>query len=146
MLSESNLKNMSGAGSVAGLTDSSVEREQDPRDKVKEDRENLVKTRERQAQALTDSILDFKIESQKKNIQNSNAIVEFRKKMTAVQNELVNKYYIKVDELDKKNSEMKIKLDEYRLESKAKWISFKYEYNHDMVVLEKAIKELIIEL
>jgi len=145
MLSESNLSNLPQAEFEVKLTDSSVEIVQDPRDKAKEDREDLVKTREKQAVTLHDSIRDFKMESLEKINQNGKIIAEFGEKIPVSQSELVAKYHSKVNELNQKNSEMKTKLEEYKLESKGRWISFKYEYKHDMIALDKALKDLVIE-
>ncbi|HEY5499027.1 MAG TPA: hypothetical protein VIK20_01450 [Bacteroidales bacterium] len=145
MLSESNLSNLPQAEFEVKLTDSSVEIVQDPRDKAKEDREDLVKTREKQAVTLNDSIQDFKMESLDKISQNAMFIAEFREKIPVAQSELVAKYHSKVNELNQKNSEMKTKLEEYKLESKGRWISFKYEYKHDLIALDKALKDLVIE-
>ncbi|MDD4921116.1 MAG: hypothetical protein PHS30_01415 [Bacteroidales bacterium] len=145
MLSNSNFENLSQTGVEAGVTDSPAEKVQDARDKLKEARENLIKAREELVQVLKDSVEDFKNESQEKNNRNATIIAEFRKKAPATQNELIVKYHIKVDELEKKNSEMKKKLDEYIVEGKGKWVSFKHEYNHDMIGLEKALKDLTLQ-
>jgi len=145
MLSESKLSNLPQAEFEVKLTDSSVEIVQDPRDKAKEEREDLVKTREKQALTLHDSVQNFKMESLEKISQNVKIIAEFIEKIPETQSELVDKYHSKVNELNQKNSEMKTRLDEYKLESKGRWISFKYEFKHDLIALDKALKDLVIE-
>jgi len=145
MLSESNVSNLPQAELEVKLTDSSVGMVQDPRDKAKEDREDLVKSREKQALTLHESVQDYKIESLERLGQNLKIIAEFREKIPAAQSELVDKYHAKANELEQKNTDMKTKLDDYKLESKGRWISFKYEYKHDMIALDKALKDLVIE-
>ena len=114
------------------------------RDKLKDARENDINAHEELTQKLTDSIQNFKTESQEKSDINEKLITEFRERRPIFQDELVAKYLSKVDELERKNSEMKRKLDEYKMEGQGKWISFKHDFNHDMNGLEKALKDLTI--
>jgi len=114
------------------------------RKKLKDAMEHVINAHEELTQTLTDSIQNFKIESQEKNDINEKLITEFRESRPIFQDGLVAKYLSKVDELEKKNSEMKRKLDEYKMEGQGKWISFKHDFNHDMSGLEKALKDLNI--
>jgi len=145
MLSNSNLKNSPRTGFEAGVIDSPAEKVQDARDKLKEAREGVMKAREDLVQALKDSVRNFREESQERNNKNEKIIAEFKDLLPAVRDELVAKYHIRVEELEQKNTEMKRKLDEYKVEGKGKWISFKHEFNHDMNGLEKALKDLTVE-
>jgi len=144
MLSESNLRNLPQTKFETGLTDA-LTSEQDPRDKAKEDREKLIKTREMQAQEFHDSVSDFRIEYQDISNRNYKIIADFRKKTPAENLEDVAKYLSKINELEQKNGELKDKLEAYNVESKGRWISFKYEYKHDMIEFEKAIKAFSID-
>jgi|GEM_PF-1679395 len=144
MLSESNLRNLPQTKFETGLTDA-LSSEQDPRDKAKEDREKLIMTREMQAKEFYDSVSDFRIEYQDISNRNSNLLAEFRKNTPAENLEDVAKYLSKVSELEQKNGELKEKLEAYNVASKGRWISFKYEYKHDMIEFEKAIKAFSID-
>lgn len=144
MLSESNMRNLSQTKFETGLTEASSSG-QDPRDKAKEDREKLVKTREMQAQEFLDSVSDFRVEYQEISAKNSKILADFRKNAPAENMENVARYLSKINELEQKNSELKDKLEAYTVESKGRWISFKYEYKHDMIEFEKAIKTFSIE-
>jgi hypothetical protein len=149
MLEKSKIKNNIRTGFMGGVVgtpaESPAEKVQDARDNLKDARENLLKAREAVVQALKDSVQNFKKESQEKNSQNEKIIAQFREMIPAARNELIEKYYSRIEALDHKNSEMKRKLDEYRVEGKGKWVSFKHEFNHDMNGLEKALKEFTIE-
>jgi len=144
MLSESNLRNLPQAKFETGLTDA-LTRDQDPRDKAKEDREKLVKTREMQAQEFQDSVSAFRTEYQEISTKNYRILADFRKNAPSENMENVTKYLSKINELEQKNGELKDKLEAYSVESKGRWISFKYEYKHDMMEFEKAIKTFSID-
>ena len=144
MLNKSKLIPHTRTGIEVEVAESSTGIMETARDKWKDTKENVINTREDSVQTLTDSIQNFKTESQEKNDINEKLITEFRERRPIFQDGLVAKYLSKVDELEKKNSEMKRKLDEYKMEGQGKWISFKHDFNHDMSGIEKALKDLNI--
>jgi len=149
MLSKSIFEKLTRTGLVAIVVDTPVEspakKVQDVRENLNEARENLIKAREAVAQALLDSVQNFKNESYERNIKNGRIIAEFRNMIPSAKNELISKYYTRIDELELKNYEIKNKIEAYIFEGKCKWISFKNEYRHDMCSLEKSIKDFSIE-
>jgi len=145
MLDKMNSIFSSHASSETGLAAISDDKAQNTWDKAIEDRMNLMKAREEQASALHDSVQHLKNESLQRNSKNDKLIAEFRKQIPTINNDQITRFLTRADELEQKNNEMKRKLDEYKLEGKGKWISFKHEYIHDMNVLEKAVSELTFE-
>jgi len=128
------------ASGESDVVNSQKNRMHDPWYKAIEDRNNLIKAREDQAYELKVSVQYLKDESLKINNKNERILDEFRKMISASDDEL----HAKTDELIQKISEMKNRLEEYRFESKAKWISFKCEYIHKMNELEKAVSSLVV--
>jgi hypothetical protein len=113
---------------------------------------DVMVERERQAvaqqtmiQALHDSVSLFKSESLTKHSKNNQLIGEFRDLIKEATNEFVAQYHIKINALEQKNEELKGLIENYSVEGRAKWISFKHEFNHHMCCLEKAINELSVE-
>ncbi len=54
-------------------------------------------------------------------------------------------YAMRISELEKKNDEMRVKLEEYKATEKDKWEEFKTEFNHDMDGLGDAFKDLTVK-
>lgn len=54
-------------------------------------------------------------------------------------------YEEKIDALNKKNSDMKMKLDDFKFDNRTKWESFKSEFNKDMSELGTAIKDFTVK-
>ena len=52
---------------------------------------------------------------------------------------------MKVADLDKKNSDMKKKMADYKASNKENWENFKTEFNHDMNELGQAFKDLTVK-
>jgi len=144
MLNKSKVIHHSRIGLEAEETDSSTGITGTVRDKVKDTRKDVINDSGKLVQVLTDSIQNFKTESQEKSDINEKLITEYRERRPIVQDEQVAKYLSKVDELERKNSEMKRKLDEYKMEGRGQWVSFRQEFNHDMSGLKKALKDLTI--
>jgi len=145
MLLNKKLKDSDHSEFVTGLTNSPAEKVQDARDKLKEARENVIKAREEVVEALKESVKNFKDQTQEKNNRNEKIIAEYRERIPAAKNELIEKYHSKIDELALKNAEMRKKLEAYKIEGKGKWVSFKHEFNHDMGGLEKALKDFTMD-
>jgi hypothetical protein len=53
-------------------------------------------------------------------------------------------YAKKIEELEQKNKDIKIKVDSYKNDTSDDWELFKREYNHDMDQLNRAINEMAI--
>jgi uncharacterized lipoprotein YajG len=92
-------------------------------------------------QAHQDSITEyqlFKIESENRIIANEKSIEELRVKIVSANKENKVLYETKLAELQKRNSDLKIKLDNYKEDGTDKWQTFKTEFKSDMDELGKA--------
>lgn len=70
---------------------------------------------------------------------NNKSIAEFKTRIENEKKEAKADYIKKIEELEKKNSDVKKKMDDYKNDGKANWESFKSEFNRDMEELGNAI-------
>lgn len=68
-------------------------------------------------------------------------------KLKIAKEKLDNKvlYNKKIDELEKKNRDMKKRMDEFSEDGMDNWASFKAEFNHDMDELGRALKDFFTD-
>jgi uncharacterized protein YPO0396 len=71
---------------------------------------------------------------------NNNSIAEFKKRIENEKKEAKADYTKRIDELEKKNSDIKKKMDDYKSDGKANWEAFKAEFGRDMDELGEAIR------
>ena len=82
----------------------------------------------------------YRIETQEKIDANNRKIAEL-KLNAASKKESVRKEHVKgIEELERKNNQMKTKLDDYRDDGREKWERFKKEFGEDMNELGEALK------
>lgn len=91
-----------------------------------------------------DDMDNFKKETKTQISENQKSINEFKAPIAEGKKEAKADYDDKVNALEQKNSDMKRRMDEYKLEGKDHWNSFKKEFNHDMDELGKALKDLTV--
>ncbi|TRX46404.1 hypothetical protein FNH22_30905 [Fulvivirga sp. M361] len=111
-----------------------------PSEKLEESQTELAEASEDLVKAREDYLVDmkaYKIEIGEKIATNEERLKKFR----GVRAD----YEQKINALETKNSAMKTKLDENKVEGKAQWDSFKAEFNQDMDELETALKDLTIK-
>lgn len=70
---------------------------------------------------------------------NNQSIAEFKKRIENEKKEAKADYNKRIEELEKKNSDIKKKMDDYKAEGKSNWESFKAEFSRDMDELGNAI-------
>jgi hypothetical protein len=73
---------------------------------------------------------------------NQKSIDEFNTRIANEKEEDREEYKEKITELNRKNSDLKRRLDEYKADGKAKWIAFKTGVDTDMHKLGRSITEL----
>ena len=87
----------------------------------------------------------YKVETAKEIAANDLSIAEFNARISKEKKETLVEYKKKIAELNQKNSDMKLKMANYKAEGKDQWEAFKTEYNHDMEELGKAFKDLSVK-
>jgi len=92
-----------------------------------------------------DSVDQFKKQSEKQIRLNKKEIVLFKTEIIDEKEKARIKDDEKIAELELRNNDLVIRLDNYYDESQEQWDSFKVEYNEDMEDLEDDFKDLTIE-
>lgn len=87
---------------------------------------------------------NYKLEVKSKITTNEQSINEFKARIANSKIEAKADYDRRINVLEKKNTDMQRKMDEYKMESAEQWKSFKAEFNHDMDEIGKALKDLTI--
>ena len=80
----------------------------------------------------------FKKEAADKIATNERSIAEFKARKANEKKEAQADYEKEIADLEHKNSDMKKKIDEYQIEGKEKWETFKADFSHGMDELGKA--------
>lgn len=119
-----------------------------PAGKVEDATEDAVeaeKALEKANQEYLNDIEKYRLETIAKIEENEQTILDFKEKIELEKKDVKAEYFKKIEELNKKNSDLKIKIQDYNVEGKEKWEAFKAEYNRDMEELGKAFKDLTIK-
>ena len=90
-------------------------------------------------------VASFKKENEEKIEANNKSIAEFNQRIADQKATAKADYKIKIAELEKKNTDMKKKMDDYKEDGKDNWTKFKAEFSHDMDELGKAFKNLTVK-
>ena len=126
------------AGVIFISCNTSSQRVENAETNVQEAADDLEKANQ---EYLTD-IEKYKIEAAEKIAANNQTVMEFNARIEKEKKEVRADYRKKISELEKKNSDMKMKIDNYKAEGKEKWIAFKKEFTREVDELGKAFNEL----
>ncbi|MFI0491187.1 hypothetical protein [Flavobacterium sp.] len=116
--------------------------ETESQEKVQEARENLVVAKKAASdeewkafEENTDSIIN----------ENEIQITELKLRMKKTGKSIDANYKKNIDVLDKKNKELKARMDMYKNDANSDWQSFKREFKHDKDELGQALKDLTVK-
>lgn len=118
-----------------------AEKVENAENKVAEANKDLVKANE---EYLAD-IAKFKAETDEKTAANAKALAEFKLRVATEKKETREAYNKKIAELEKKDSDLKKRLADYKANGKDNWQIFKAEFSRDMDELGKAFKDLTVK-
>jgi hypothetical protein len=88
---------------------------------------------------------NYRIETAARIAANDESIREFNARVEKDKRAANADYKKKMAELQQKNVDMKLRMDNYREEGKDKWVIFKTEFSHDMDEMGKAFKDLTVK-
>ncbi|MFE3867229.1 hypothetical protein ACFX5E_03960 [Flavobacterium sp. LS2P90] len=127
----------------------STKKEEMAKDKVADAREDMADAAEElmvaKKEATAEEWKKFKAETNVRITENESRIAELKVKMKNTGNSMDAMYAKKIDELEQKNKQIKIKVDSYKNDTSDDWESFKKEYNHDMDQLSQALKDMAVD-
>ncbi len=126
----------------------STKKEEDAKDDVADARENTEDAKEElmvaKKEANAEEWKKIKKETNKRITENKIRIAQLKVKMIKSGYSIDTLYAKKIEELEQKNKDIKIKVDSYKNDTSDDWELFKREYNHDMDQLNRAIKDMTI--
>jgi chromosome segregation ATPase len=127
--------------SPAKKVENAEEKVQSAKSDVKDAKLDLAEAQ--QGAAISD-FQKFKNESNEEINRNDKRIAELRIEMKNEKKEAREKDEKKIDALEKKNHELKEKLEAYHDDGKSDWREFKTEFKHDLDGLGKAFKDITV--
>lgn len=117
------------------------ERVENAKEKVADAEENLQETKEDYKKEME----EFKIFIAADIASNEKSIKELNARIAKQKSTVKAEYRKKVEELDRKNSALKMRIEGYQADNKTNWEKFKTEYSRDMEELGKAIKGFTVK-
>lgn len=111
------------------------------KENVEEAQENVDEA-ERELEIANNEYLEdmenYKKETSVKIEANNKSIIDFNKRIANEKTEAKEEYQKKIAELDQKNSDLKMRMENYQASGKENWEVFKSEFNRDMDALGTA--------
>jgi hypothetical protein len=86
----------------------------------------------------------YKKETADKIAANEKCVADYKSRIAQEKRQARDNSNRKIEVLEKRNNDMKRKLEDYRADNKDHWESFKVEFNHDMDELVKAFQDLTV--
>jgi hypothetical protein len=124
----------------------STKKQEDAIDDVADARENTEDAKEQLMVAKKDANANewkkIKKETNTRITENKIRIAQLKVEMIKSGFSIDTAYAKRIEELELKNKNIKIKVDSYKNDTSDDWELFKREYNHDINELNRAIKEL----
>lgn len=114
--------------------------------KVVKAEENVVDAEKELQTAEEEYLADveqYKQLSAEKIAANERSIAEFNARIEKEKSDVKTAYKTKIKELELKNSDLKRKMDDYKVEGKDKWELFKTEFGKDMDNLSESITNFV---
>jgi len=88
-----------------------------------------------------EEVVQYRVEKAEAIAANEKSIAEFKARIEKDKKGAKADYLNTIAELEKKNTDMKYKMDNYKEEGKEKWVLFRDEFTRDMIELAKAVNE-----
>jgi hypothetical protein len=116
-----------------------------PAQKVQNAQENVNQANKDLDTATKEYLADidnYKKQTADRITANQNSIDEFNERIANDKKEAKEEYEQKINVLEKKNTDMKKEMDDYKADGKEKWEIFKAEFSKSMDDLAKSFKDL----
>ena len=116
-----------------------------PAEKVEKAQDNVVeanKDLQEANQAYLQEIEAYRVVTAKNIESNEKIIADFNLRIDKQKSAAKAEYQKRIAELEKKNSDMKMNIANYKEEGQENWNTFRTNFNRDMEELGKSIKEM----
>ncbi|MFV8376141.1 hypothetical protein [Flavobacterium sp. LB1P62] len=137
------------AGTVLVGCQTSTKKEEIAQDKVAAAREDVKDAKEELTDARKEATAEewkaFKDQTNTTVNENEMRIVDLKAKIKKTGNSIDAMYVKKVEELEQKNKDLKVKVETYKNDRNSDWESFKREYTHDINELGDALRDVTID-
>ncbi|HPH81662.1 MAG TPA: peptidase M23 [Flavobacteriales bacterium] len=124
------------AGILTGCT-STASKVENAEENVKKEQEDVVKANEN----LKMEIENYRKESVSKIDGNDQRIAEVRAQAEKDKSAMKSEVKTQIADLEKKNAELRTKLNDYQSDKQEDWDNFKKELNHDMDELGNSLRD-----
>ncbi|MDO9000018.1 MAG: hypothetical protein Q7W45_09655 [Bacteroidota bacterium] len=117
-----------------------------PTEKMENAQQNVTEANKDLNKAQEEYIIDvenYRKETNAKIAANEKSISEFDVRIENEKKDAKADYKKKITELEQKNTDMKKKMDDYKLEGKEKWETFKSEFSREIEELGASINNLM---
>lgn len=135
---------LSGCFSDSKKVENAEQKVQDAKSDVKAADQSLVEAKQTQDGAVISDYQKFKNESTEAINENDRRIAKLRIDIKNEKAEARAKDEKKIDALEKKNRELREKLEAYHDDGKSDWKEFKKEFNHDLAGIGNAFKDITV--
>jgi outer membrane murein-binding lipoprotein Lpp len=129
------------AGTILSGCSSPEQKVENAKEDVKDAKQDLSQA---QNEAAATEFQKFKNESNSRIAVNENRIAELKAEMKTESTESRERDEKKIDALEKRNHELKQRLEAYNDDGKSDWQEFKKEFNHDMEGIGDAFKDITV--
>lgn len=116
------------------------EAKKDAKENVQEAQADLDKAKKE----YMEDVNNYRREMSDKFVANERSIAEFNAKIANEKKSAKIEYQKRIAELEQKNNNMKRKMDDYKVDTRENWESFKREFNSDMDNLGKSFKDFTV--
>jgi DNA anti-recombination protein RmuC len=120
----------------------------DSTEKVANAESDVAEAQEKLKEAESDYLIDvekYKEQTAAKIDANNKSISDFNERIAKEKKAVKAEYKEKIAQLESKNTDMKKKIDEYKLEGKEKWSTFKTDFDKEMDELGKSINDVLAQ-
>jgi hypothetical protein len=110
--------------------------------------ENVVQANNELAQAEEDYQADmenFRKETNSKIEANETTIEVLKSNLDSKSAATKSAYWNRISELENKNTQLKVRMRDYKADTKENWDKFKNEFNHDLNGILSALKDIGVE-
>jgi predicted nucleic acid-binding Zn-ribbon protein len=118
---------------------------EDAKDKVTNAKQDLNEATREARTAWQEAYLKFKRDNDTEIAANERRIIDLRKDVSKLDERYRSNYNVRIDELEKRNNDLRDRVSNYKDEGDVKWEEFTKATNRDMDDLTSSLKKITIK-
>jgi hypothetical protein len=115
------------------------------KEKVADAKQDLKEARREVRAEWQENWLKFRRDNDKEIADNERRIIDLRKEVSGIDTRYRAKYNVRIDELEKRNNELRDRVNNYKDEGDESWEKFKKGMEHDLDGLKSSLKNTTIK-